>query len=181
MAGKHGRDWTALRDEWVDRRMGGEMITLSAFARDKGIPRNTLSKRAIKDGWTAHAEEREAAVADRVAEVTEINHAAMRISMLQDHDLLRSFWRDQVKRWAKHLAEADNLTERVPMKDVVALGQLLLRLGETGAGLPKEHVVHHDGASEEVLTNRKQMRSLEGMVVQLAEHKRAKRQGRGKQ
>ncbi len=52
------------------------------------------------------------------------------------------------------------MKEILPLRDIKALSDIYEKLTVTGAGLPKEHVVHSDDSSEQVVLNREQQARL---------------------
>ncbi len=159
-----------MGDEWIGRRLAGEALSLKAFAAEKGVPYSTLRS---KGNWQAGLARRSAAVSRVVEERTTIDHAAMRIAILQEHEPLRELFLDQVERWKRAMNEDD--TERLEMREMVQLGNLLVKMAEVGAGLPKEHIVRQDEAYDTVEIGRREMKSLEGAVIGLAEWRKARR------
>ena len=141
------------------------------FAAEKGIPYETLRKHA--ETWVDILEGRREKVADMVADRMVIDHAQMRIAVLQEREPLRVLFMSQVERWLDAMADAD--TERVELRELTAVGNLLMKMAEIGAGLPKEHVVRHDEVHEEISANRHQMTKLENAVLAMAEWKRERR------
>ncbi len=125
-------DYRALRDEWIDRRLRGEALSLKAYSEERQVSYGSLRNRGRS--WREELERRSAEISREVAEVTSIDHTAMRVAVLREREPLRKLYMQQVSRWAKHLT--DNPTERVPIKDLVALGNLLIRMAQVGAGLP---------------------------------------------
>ncbi len=97
----------------------------------------------------------------------------MRIAILQEREPLRELFLDQVDRWKRAMNE--DREERLEMRELVALANLLVKMAEVGAGLPKEHLVRHDEAHDAVAVGRREMKALEGAVVELAKWKRNKR------
>ncbi len=175
MANRSRQDWDALRDEWVNRRLGGEGLTRKQFAAEKGIAYRWLCKKAL--AWQDDLNQREGEVQDQVRDRTAIDHVTMRISILEEREVLRDLFMDQVERWKRAMNE--DREERLEMRELVALANLLVKMGEVGAGLPKEHHVLHDEAHDVVERGRREMKSLEGAVVELArwgELRRAKRE-----
>ncbi len=82
-----------------------------------------------------------------------------------------------VQRWGDWAENHPD--ERVSLREMVTLGNLVLKLKEKGAGLPKEHnVVRHDEADDTIAIGRREMKSLEGAVVGLAEWKRERRKAK---
>ncbi len=69
------RDYGALRDEWIGRRLAGEVLSLKAFAAEKGVPYSTLRS---KGNWQAELARRSAAISRVVEERTTIDHAHLR-------------------------------------------------------------------------------------------------------
>ncbi len=174
MARRNGYNWEALREEWVERRLSGEPLDRKDFAAEKSIPYATLRRHS--GAWQDRLDEREADVQAVVKDRTTIDHAAMRIAILEEREPLRKFFMEQVARWLKAMEEDED--ERVELREVIQLGNLLIKMGEVGAGLPKEHVVRHDEVHEGVAANRQQMLGLEGAVVELARWKREKRKAK---
>ena len=170
------RDHGALRDEWIDRQLRGEALSLKAYSDEKQVSYGSLRNRGRS--WREELERRSAEISREVAEVTSIDHTAMRVAVLREREPLRKLYMQQVSRWAKHLT--DNPTERVPIKDLVALGNLLIRMAEVGAGLPKEHVARHDEVHEEVRVNRRQIEEAKSDIVDFAKWRRERRLKAGK-
>lgn len=176
-----GRNWDALRDEWVDRRLGGENLPRQDFAAEKGIPYDTLRRHST--AWKDDLDRREAEVQALVQDRTTIDHVAMRVAILQERECLRGLFMQQAGAWMEWSAEeakkpaAERL--RMPIKDVVALANLLVRMAEVGAGLPKEHVVQLGEAHDPVSVGRREMAKLEDTVVELARWKRDRRKEAG--
>ena len=175
MAGRRQfkRDYGALGDEWIGRRLAGEALSLKAFAAEKGVPYSTLRS---KGNWQAELARRSAAISRVVEERTTIDHAAMRIAILQEREPLRELFLGQVDRWKEAMQE--DKTKRLEFREVIALGHLLVKMAEVGAGLPKEHVARHDEVDDIVAVNRREMRALEGAVVELAKWKRERRKAK---
>ena len=167
------RDYGALRDEWVGRRLAGEVLSLKAFAAEKGVPYSTLRS---KGNWQAELARRSAAISRVVEERTTIDHAAMRIAILQEREPLRELFLDQVERWKRAMNE--DREERLGMRELVQLGNLLVKMAEVGAGLPKEHIVRQDEAHDTIAIGRREMKSLEGAVIGLAAWKRERRKAK---
>ncbi len=117
-----------------------------------------------------------AAVSRVVEERTTIDHAAMRIAILQEREPLRELFLGQVDRWKE--ATQEDKTKRLEFREVIALGHLLVKMAEVGAGLPKEHVARHDEVDDTIAVGRREMKSLEGAVVGLAEWKRERRKAK---
>ncbi len=174
---RDGRNWDALRDEWVDRRLRGENLTRQDFAAEKGIPYDTLRRHST--AWKGRLDQREAEVQALVQDRTTIDHATMRVAILEERECLRGLFMQQAGVWLEWSAEeakkpaAERL--RMPIKDLVALENLMVRMAEVGAGLPKEHVVRHDEAHDPVSVGRREMAELENTVVELARWKRERR------
>ena len=103
-----------------------------------------------------------------VTERTTIDHAAMRVAVLQERLPLARAFLQQGEAWRKRLEKLAEDDEVLPMKDLVCLGTLLIRMAEVGAGLPKEHVVRHDEVHEEVRVNRRQIEEAKSDVVDFA-------------
>ena len=169
MAKRNGRDWDALRDEWVDRRLRGEALDRKDFAKEKRIPYDTLRRHA--GTWQDRLDRREEEVQTLVHDRTTIDHATMRIAILEEREPLRKLFMQQADAWLEWAQEQARMpsAERtlLPIKDMVALETLLVKQAEVGAGLPKEHVVRHDEVHDTVVTNRREMKHLEGTVVEL--------------
>lgn len=171
MAKQNGRDWDALRDEWVNRRLRGESLTRQDFAREKDIPYSTLRKKS--PFWQDELDQREAEIQALVKDRTTIDHATMRVAILEEREPLRELFLKHAERWLKAADEDED--ERIELRELNQLGNLLVKMAEVGAGLPKEHVVRHDEAHDTVAVGRREMKSLEGAVVGLAEWRRKKR------
>ncbi len=170
-------DWVALRDEWVDCRLRGEALTRQAFAAEHAIPYGTLRRHAGL--WQDELDQREAEIAEVVRDRTTIDHATMRIAILEEREPLRELLMHQAEGWLEWAKEETKkpFAERTRMavKDMVALENLLVKMAEVGAGLPKEHVVRHDDDHDAVEVGRREMESLESTVVEMAKWKRSKR------
>ncbi len=171
MARQRGRDWDALRDEWVDRRLRGEVVDRKDFAAEKGIPYDTLRRHSVL--WQDYLDQREVEILALVRDRTTIDHAAMRIAILEEREPLRKLFFMHAERWLK--AAEEDQEERVELRELNQLGTLLVKMAEVGAGLPKEHIVRHDEAHDAVAVGRHEMEGLEGTVVELARWKKERR------
>lgn len=172
MAKRNGRDWEALRDEWVDRRLRGEALDRKDFAKEKRVPYDTLRRHA--GTWQDHLDRREEEVQVLVRDRTTIDHATMRIAILEEREPLREFFMDQWERWKAAMKEDKD--ERVELREMIQLGNLMVKMAEVGAGLPKEHVVRHDEVHDTVATNRREMKHLEGTVIELCQWRKDNRE-----
>ena len=161
------RDHGALRDEWIDRRLRGEALTLKAFSEEKQVSYGSLRNRGRS--WREELERRSAEISREVTEVTSIDHTAMRVAVLREREPLARLFLNQGRRWRDHFEDKANGDELVPMIDLVRLGILLLKMAEVGAGLPKEHVARHDEMHEEVRVNRRQVEQAKADVIEFAE------------
>ncbi len=177
MANRSRQDWDALRDEWVNRRLGGEGLTRKQFATEKGISYRYLCGKSLE--WQDELNQREAEIQDQVRDRTAIDHVTMRISILEEREVLRKFFMEQMKRWVEAM-DSDE-TERLEFREIIQLENLLVRMGEVGAGLPKEHHVLHDEAHDVVEHGRREMKNLVGAVVELARWKRDRREAAAKE
>ena len=177
MAKRNGREWEALRDEWVDRRLGGEVLDRKDFAAEKRIPYDTLRRHS--GTWQDRLDQREAKVQALVHNRTTIDHATMRIAILEEREPLRELFMQQADAWLEWAREQAQMPSaektRLPIKDMVALENLLVKQAEVGAGLPKEHVVRHDDVHDTVVVGRREMEGLEATVVELARWKKDRR------
>jgi hypothetical protein len=45
--------WPELREQFIQRRLAGEAISLAAFAEEVGCDRRTLERRSASEGWIA--------------------------------------------------------------------------------------------------------------------------------
>ncbi len=166
-------NWERIRERWIERHLAGETYTLKQLARDEAVNYDTLKKRARREDWHGQLRERQARITAQVAEQVEIDQVKTRLELARMGERTETLFLAQVQRWESWAENSPN--ERVSLRELVPLGNLVLKLKETGAGLPKEHVVRHDDVHDNVAANRAQMKKLKGAVVELALWKREKR------
>ena len=97
-------DWTAVRDEWVNRRLASELLSLKDLASQKGLNYDTLRKRAAADGWQESLGQRQARISARVAEQTESDHVKVRLRLLTLGSRLQQLADDMVGLYAERVA-----------------------------------------------------------------------------
>ena len=51
MARTASTDWNLIRDEWVNRRLAGEQLSLKDLAAERKLNYETVRKRAATDHW----------------------------------------------------------------------------------------------------------------------------------
>ena len=159
-------NWERIRERWIERHLVGEIYTLKQLALDEAVAYETLKKRARRKDWRGQLRERQERINEQVAERVEIDAVKTRLELAQMGERIERLCLALVQRW-EDWAE-NHPDERVPMREVVALGTLALKLKEKGAGLPKEHVVRHAEVPDIVAANRAQMKTLESTIVKLA-------------
>ena len=169
-------NWARLRERWIERHLVGETYPLKQLARDEAVPYDTLKKRAQREDWHGQLRERQARINTKVAEQVEIDQVQTRLELARTGDRAETLFLALVQRWESWAENSPD--ERVSLRELVPLGNLVLKLKEAGAGLPKEHVVRHDEADPKVAANRHQMAALETSVTELAEYKGLKRIGK---
>ena len=166
-------NWELIRARWIERHLAGETFTLKQLALDEAVKYDTLKKRAHREDWRGQLRGRQARINAQVAEQVEIDQVKTRLELARMGQRTETLFLTQVQRWGGWAESHPD--ERVSLRELVTLGNLVLKLKEKGAGLPKEHVMGHDEVHEEVAANRAQMKTLERAVGQLAEWKRKKR------
>ncbi len=169
-------NWERIREVWIERHLAGETYTLKQLARDEAVKYDTLKKRAHRQDWRGQLRERQARINAQVAEQVEIDQVATRLELVRMGERTERLFLAQVQRWEDWTENHPD--ERVSLRDMVTLGNLALKLKEKGAGLPKEHVVRHDEADDIVAIGRREMKSLEGAVMGLAQWKRERRKAK---
>ncbi len=167
-------NWERIRERWIERHLAGETYTLKQLARDESVKYDTLKKRARRQDWRGQLRGRQVRINAQVAEQVEIDQVKTRLELVRMGERTERLFLAQVQRWGDWAENHPD--ERVSLREMVTLGNLVLKLKEKGAGLPKEHnVVRHDEADDPVSVGRREMAKLEDTVVELARWKRDRR------
>ncbi len=166
-------NWERIREVWIERHLAGETYTLKQLARDEAVKYDTLKKRAHRQDWRGELHGRQARINAQVAEQVEIDQVATRLELVRMGERTERLFLAQVQRWGDWAENHPD--ERVSLREMVTLGNLVLKLKEKGAGLPKEHVVRHDEVHDVVAVGRREMKKLENTVVELARWKQERR------
>lgn len=184
MANKNQRDYAAMREEWIDRSLRGEKVSVRSFAAEIGVPYDTLQRQFRVGRWREHLQEREAAIGEKVREAAEISHIEARLRLLRAgyraQELLMEELNFYLEKRRAARDDEDGAVTALEPKDLRAIGSIAKDLIEIGAGLPKEHVVHVDEAHEEVTWNREQQREAQDKVTSIREWKARRDAGRRK-
>jgi hypothetical protein len=83
MKNRQIRSWPALKNEFVERRLAGEAISLARFAEEKGIDRRTIERHASKEHWIVGIEARAEARLHEAAKFVNSLYPAFHQSMLR--------------------------------------------------------------------------------------------------
>jgi hypothetical protein len=151
-------DWPRLRREYVT----GPTDDVTAFAKERGINRDVVSRRANREGWrderAKHWEEVQAQARKRIARTqarteAEINLRAHRIAWL-------ALRRAEAK--IRAVSETDEAKE---LKGAVDAARQAFALARMGAGLPEAPVPSTDEPGEGEIVMRR--RAPDGSVVEV--------------
>lgn len=168
--------WAALREDYLARNTVGR-ISLSAFAREKGIDPSVLRLRAAEEGWLAEAHRRHLELTRKAWAALEIDQLEIRKSQVAALIPATQLLVDEIRIRAANALEAH--ARGVPsmgMDELRKLQQMVTELATVGAGLPRVHRVGMDDLSE-LAFNRDEMRRLEGKATSLLDW--AKQKGVG--
>ncbi len=173
-------DWIAVRDEWVNRRLAGELLSLKDLASQKDLNYDTLRKRAAADGWQESLGQRQARISARVAEQTETDHVKVRLRLLTLGSKLQQLADDMVGLYAERVAHeaAKPVVERLwhpTASDVARIAATSVKLAEAGGAIPREDQLPVEPVHPEVAANRAQMKEIEAAVMGMCEWQRQKR------
>ncbi len=191
MAGK--TNWTALRDEWINRRLNGETLSKTAFFDEKALDLNRTYFRKQTASWTAVLAEREAAISAEVNTATDKTQRQHRkdLQTLADQgmrpiiDACLGVWKLgaelQAEKLKKRLLAGEDvdLNKEMPLRDLCTLVEKYEKVKVVGAGMPKEHVHLHEEVPEGLRVGREQMKGLEEAAVGLARWWERERDGPG--
>ncbi len=158
-------EWSVIRDQWVNRRLAGEQLSLTDLARERGLSYETLRKRAGSDDWQGHLERLQARVSARVAEQTAIDHVKIRLGLLDLKSRCELVVKDMIDMFSERVAHeaAKPVQDRgwhPSAGDVARLTGAAAKLAMVGGGLPKSCDPIQDAVHEEIILNREQQREL---------------------
>ncbi len=139
-------NWERVKQRWIERNLGSETYTLKQLAVDEGLRYDTLKKRARQDGWKTQLDTREARISTQVAAQVEIDQVRTRLELAHMGERAAQLFLIELERW--EIWAAQHPGERLPIRDLASLGNLVLKLKEVGAGLAKEHKVIHERSNE---------------------------------
>jgi len=138
------RDWRALKHEFIDRNLDGEVMTLQDFASEKGLRLGTLRNHSAQENWIPELEEKlDRKNTNELVEVKEAHKRAitrLRAMAINEEVSVRarhaSFGRKlQTQAYSKFNSLTEKDIGKMHIRDVLAMMRLGIDMEKNALGL----------------------------------------------